>query len=95
MDIVLAIWEKLDISAHVLRGIRTIWTQQQKYIEFGSTISPDPLKVAESLPQGDPLSMLAMATLLCSTYRRLHRRAPNGRHALYADDRPLETPMTW
>ena len=31
--------------------------------------------------------MLAMATLLCATYRRLNRRAPNGRHALYADDR--------
>ncbi|CAK0886760.1 unnamed protein product, partial [Prorocentrum cordatum] len=86
VDIVLAIWAELGIPEHVLRGVRAIWTQQQKYIELGSTVCPDPLTVNESLP-GDPLSILAMATLLCATYRRLNRRAPHGRHALCADDR--------
>eukprot|EP00969_Alexandrium_andersonii_P271886 12016327-Alexandrium_andersonii.AAC.1 len=59
----------------------------ERFLEFGGEVHPAPVSSPGSTPQGDPLAMLGMLTILLAPARRISAEYPTTTLSLFADDR--------
>ncbi|CAK0903955.1 unnamed protein product, partial [Prorocentrum cordatum] len=81
------IWKECGVPHGIVDGIVDIWCNQERWIESAGLVASEPIAVSRSLPQGDPASMLGMATVLMPPTRRMKRRVATATCCVYADDR--------
>ncbi|CAK0794339.1 unnamed protein product, partial [Prorocentrum cordatum] len=81
------IWKECGVPHGIVDGIVDIWCNQERWIESAGLVASEPIAVPRSLPQGDPASMLGMATVLMPPTRRMKRRVATATCCVYADDR--------
>lgn len=67
------------------------WRSMQRWVVFEAGVHPEPLRVEQGLPQGDPSSCVVMATLMLALKKMVDEEVTeDGRgvyHAIYMDDR--------
>lgn len=67
------------------------WTHQSRFLQWQKSYSPEVLHTNISIPQGDPLSPLALNVIMMAGLRFVNNNAPgsnnNRLHMVYMDDR--------
>ena len=86
-----AVWRYLGIPDVITNSIVFVWEHQERWVELGPFLSDMTILVSNSLPQGDPIAMLGMATILLGPLRKIGSIAPTATCCTYADDRTAMT----
>ena len=86
-EMALAIMQQAGFPPLWARLISKVWTQQHRWITYGSATAEAPCIVTRSLPQGDALSPLALIVMMAAPLCQLETVLPGTITSGFLDDR--------
>ncbi len=86
------VWRRWGAPERIIHGIMSLYEGQLRYVEYGGFVCQESVHVSRSLLQGDPISPLALATVLAAPVRKLRSECPETTLSVYADDRAMVSP---
>ncbi|CAE7256424.1 Pol [Symbiodinium sp. CCMP2592] len=91
-SIALQIMEKAGMANWMGSMLRHVWMDQHRWIQLDGSTLTEVQTLESSLPQGDPLSPLALNILMSAPLRALRARQPRLAVCSFLDDRNLTAP---
>ena len=83
--------EKAGMAPELTAALKWVWCHQVRWLCLGRYVHPTPQDVQASLPQGDPLSPLALLALLTGPIGQVQQTMRENNHEItmitYVDDR--------
>ena len=86
-EVPLALFDLAGMPCGVTAMLRSIWGQQERYLEYDGRSTATSEHVSSSVPQGDAWSVLAMVIALTPAMADLSARFPDSILRTYMDDR--------
>jgi hypothetical protein len=84
---VLRRWRHLGAPHGFLEAMTRQWTHQSRILCYAGHALRRKMSTPRALPQGDPLSLLGLITLLTPLHNEIAREYPRSRLYGYVDDR--------
>jgi hypothetical protein len=78
---------RAGLPTAIAAPLGAMWERQRRWIGFGGSIYPDPIRNVLALPQGDPFSPVALALVLAGPAYKIASRLPTAISTVYLDDR--------
>eukprot|EP00439_Symbiodinium_sp_Y106_P014006 s7995_g2.t1 len=91
-SIALQVMEKAGMANWMGSMLRHIWMDQHRWIQLDGSTLTEVQNLESSLPQGDPLSPLALNILMSAPLRALRAKQPRLAVCSFLDDRNLTAP---
>ena len=84
--------EQLGLPHGLTKVLHWQWMRQKRFLSWNNYVDPTPLRSSESIPQGDPLSPLALNAIMLAGFnytQRTNITEEQCKQMIYMDDRTI------